>query len=92
MIIIANIFNHDGEKYRHFLETAESVALIEQESVSVISFNDLHDRVVVIDAYNVLHQFLAGIRQRDGTLLKNSRGEITSHLSGLFPCFEERKR
>lgn len=49
-----------------------------------ISFNNLHDRVIVIDAYNVLHQFLASIRQRDGTPLKNSRGEITSHLSGLF--------
>ncbi len=49
-----------------------------------IGFDDLHDRVLVIDAYNVLHQFLASIRQRDGTLLKNSRGEITSHLSGLF--------
>ncbi len=49
-----------------------------------ISFNDLHDRVIVIDAYNVLHQFLASIRQRDGTPLKNQKGEITSHLSGLF--------
>jgi len=49
-----------------------------------ISFNDLHDRVIVIDAYNVLHQFLASIRQRDGTPLKNSKGEVTSHLSGLF--------
>ena len=49
-----------------------------------ISFTDLHDRVIIIDAYNVLHQFLASIRQRDGTLLKNSRGEITSHLTGLF--------
>ena len=49
-----------------------------------ISFEDLRDRVVVIDAYNVLHQFLASIRQRDGTPLKNSKGEITSHISGLF--------
>jgi len=49
-----------------------------------ISFNDLHDRVIVIDAHNVLHQFLASIRQRDGTPLKNSKGEITSHLTGLF--------
>ena len=49
-----------------------------------ISFNNLHDRIIVIDAYNVLHQFLASIRQRDGTLLKNCRGEVTSHLSGLF--------
>ena len=49
-----------------------------------ISFNDLHDRVIVIDAYNVLHQFLSIIRQRDGTPLKDSKGQITSHLSGLF--------
>jgi flap endonuclease-1 len=49
-----------------------------------ITFKDLHDRIIVIDAYNVLHQFLASIRQRDGTPLKNSKGEITSHLSGLF--------
>lgn len=49
-----------------------------------ISFDDLHDCIIVIDAYNVLHQFIASIRQRDGTLLKNSKGEVTSHLSGLF--------
>ena len=49
-----------------------------------ISFNDLHDRVVVIDAHNVLHQFLAIIRGRDGTPLKDSKGRVTSHLSGLL--------
>ena len=49
-----------------------------------ISFNDLHDRVIVIDAHNVLHQFLSSIRQRDGTPLKDSKGQITSHLSGIF--------
>jgi len=56
-------------------------SLFKQEK---ITFSDLRDRVIVIDAYNVLHQFLASIRQRDGTLLKNSKGEITSHVSGLF--------
>ncbi len=49
-----------------------------------ISFKDLHDRVIVIDAYNVIHQFLSSIRQRDGTPLKNAKGEITSHLTGLL--------
>ncbi|UCD12986.1 MAG: flap endonuclease-1 [Thermoplasmatales archaeon] len=49
-----------------------------------ISFNDLQNRVIVIDAHNVLHQFLSIIRQRDGTPLKDSKGQITSHLSGLF--------
>ncbi|BCU68274.1 flap endonuclease-1 [Sulfolobales archaeon HS-7] len=32
----------------------------------------------------MLYQFLAAIRQPDGTPLKNLRGEITSHLSGVF--------
>ncbi len=49
-----------------------------------IAFKDLHDRIIAIDAYNVLHQFLATIRQRDGTALKNAEGKITSHISGLF--------
>ena len=49
-----------------------------------ISFKDLHDRIIVIDAYNVIHQFLSSIRQRDGTPLKNAKGEITSHLIGLL--------
>lgn len=49
-----------------------------------ISLNDLKDSVIVIDAYNVLHQFLASIRQRDGTPLKDHKGKITSHLSGLL--------
>ncbi|UCF50405.1 MAG: flap endonuclease-1 [Thermoplasmatales archaeon] len=55
--------------------------LFEQEK---ISFKDLHDRIIVIDAYNVIHQFLSIIRQRDGTPLKNSKGEITSHLTGIL--------
>jgi len=49
-----------------------------------ITFDDLQGRIIVIDAYNVIHQFLASIRQRDGTPLKDSRGEITSHLTGIF--------
>ncbi|MEN6379115.1 MAG: flap endonuclease-1 [Methanofastidiosum sp.] len=49
-----------------------------------IDFSDLSGKSVAIDAYNALYQFLAIIRQRDGTPLKNSKGEVTSHLSGLF--------
>jgi flap endonuclease-1 len=48
------------------------------------AFEDFKGRVIAIDAYNVLHQFLAIIRQRDGTPLKDAQGRITSHLSGLF--------
>lgn len=55
--------------------------LIETEN---IEFADLNDEEVAIDAMNTLYQFLSIIRQRDGTPLKDSSGEITSHLSGLF--------
>ncbi len=49
-----------------------------------ITFQDLNNQVIAIDAHNVLHQFLSSIRQRDGTPLKDAQGRITSHLSGLF--------
>ncbi len=49
-----------------------------------ISFHDLKGKVVAIDAYNTIHQFLSIIRQRDGTPLKDAQGRITSHLSGLL--------
>jgi flap endonuclease-1 len=48
------------------------------------AFDDFKNRVIAIDAYNVLHQFLSSIRQRDGTPLKDAQGRITSHLSGLL--------
>lgn len=44
----------------------------------------LRGKVIAIDALNSLYQFLSIIRQRDGELLRDSRGRITSHLSGLF--------
>lgn len=48
------------------------------------SLEQLRGRVVAVDALNFLYQFLAIIRQRDGELLRDSKGRITSHLSGLF--------
>ncbi|MFB6203543.1 MAG: flap endonuclease-1 [Candidatus Nanohaloarchaea archaeon] len=49
-----------------------------------IGWEDLHDEEIAIDAMNVMYQFLSIIRQRDGTPLKDSSGQVTSHLSGLF--------
>src|SRR3989442_12748059 len=37
-----------------------------------------------IDAFNSLYQFLAIIRQPDGTPLMDRQGRVTSHLSGLI--------
>ncbi len=49
-----------------------------------ISFEDLEDKVIAVDAYNIIYQFLSSIRQRDGTPLKDSEGRVTSHLSGIL--------
>lgn len=49
-----------------------------------ITLESLAGKKVAIDAYNVLYQFLASIRQPDGTPLMDFSGNITSHLSGLL--------
>jgi flap endonuclease-1 len=49
-----------------------------------LEFQDLKGKVIAIDALNSLYQFLSIIRQPDGTPLMDSRGRITSHLSGLL--------
>jgi len=49
-----------------------------------ISLQELSGRTIAIDAMNTLYQFLAIIRQPDGTSLMDRRGNITSHLSGVF--------
>lgn len=49
-----------------------------------IELSELRGKVIAIDAHNTLYQFLSIIRQRDGTPLIDSHGEITSHLSGFL--------
>ncbi len=49
-----------------------------------ISFAELNGKIVVVDAFNAIYQFTSTIRQYDGTPLQDSKGRITSHLSGLF--------
>ncbi|RLE46145.1 flap endonuclease-1 [Candidatus Woesearchaeota archaeon] len=60
------------------------VAIVDLLKTRELNFNDLKNKVVAIDAFNVLYQFLTTIRQADGTLLKDSNGNITSHIVGLF--------
>jgi flap endonuclease-1 len=50
-----------------------------------IELSSLSGKKIAIDAYNMLYQFLSIIRDRmTGEALKDSKGRITSHLSGLF--------
>jgi flap endonuclease-1 len=51
---------------------------------TTVKLEDLSGKSIAIDAYNALYQFLAIIRQPDGTPLKDGRGIVTSHLSGLL--------
>ncbi len=49
-----------------------------------IEIKDLKGKIVCVDAYNMLYQFLSTIRQIDGTPLMDNKKRITSHLSGIF--------
>ena len=55
--------------------------IVEPESINI---KDLEGRVVSIDAFNTLYQFLSTIRQHDGRPLTDENGNITSHLSGIL--------
>jgi flap endonuclease-1 len=47
------------------------------------TLEDFAGKVLAVDAFNTLYQFLAIIRQPDGTPLMDRQGRVTSHLSGL---------
>src|SRR3989344_7157712 len=49
-----------------------------------ISIKELTGKKLVVDGHNMLYQFLSTIRGRDGGLLTDSQGNVTSHLVGLF--------
>jgi len=56
-------------------------ALLDKETLDLKS---LAGRRIAIDAFNTIYQFLSIIRQPDGTMLMDSKGRVTSHLSGLL--------
>ena len=58
--------------------------LIPPEALEEVELRALRGRIVALDAYNMLYQFLTAIRQPDGTPLMDRQGRVTSHLSGLF--------
>ncbi|WP_409200026.1 flap endonuclease-1 [Methanobrevibacter sp. DSM 116169] len=61
-----------GVKFKDIIETEK------------INFKDLDSRIIAIDAFNIIYQFLSGIRQQNGQPLMDSDGNVTSHLSGLL--------
>lgn len=49
-----------------------------------LEISELKGKIVCVDAFNILYQFLSTIRQYDGTPLMDDKKRVTSHLSGLF--------
>lgn len=49
-----------------------------------IALEDLSGKILAVDGYNMLYQFLTTIRGPDGAPLSDSHGNVTSHLTGLF--------
>ena len=49
-----------------------------------VSFSELKGKIVAVDAFNAIYQFLSSIRQPAGIPLMDNKRRVTSHLSGLF--------
>ena len=60
------------------------VALTELLLIKEIDLEFLKNKTLIVDAPMWLYQFLSSIRQRDGSLLTDSKGNVTSHLMGLM--------
>lgn len=56
-------------------------SLIEGKEVNIDYFKG---KIIAVDAMNMLYQFVTTIRGNDGTPLKDSKGNVTSHLTGLL--------
>jgi flap endonuclease-1 len=55
--------------------------LLIREKTQLEAFSN---KIVAIDAYNAIYQFLAIIRGPEGLHLTDSHGKVTSHITGLF--------
>lgn len=59
-------------------------ALIQGKPVEV---KDFSGKVIAVDAFNTLYQFMNVIKGKDGDYLRDSTGRVTSHYSGIFYRF-----
>ena len=60
------------------------VALTELLLIKEIDLDFLRSKTLIVDAPMWLYQFLSSIRQRDGSLLTDSKRNVPSHLMGLM--------
>jgi len=50
----------------------------------IISLDELSGKAIALDTYNMIYQFLASIRLRDGRPLTDDNENVVSHLMGLL--------
>lgn len=67
-----------------FLHNIMGLQISELIPKKQISFKDLENKTIAIDASQMLYQFLSSIRQQDGTPLMDKNANITSHLQGVI--------
>jgi flap endonuclease-1 len=60
------------------------VAITELLEGKTLEIKEITGKRIAIDAFNTIYQFLTVLRGPDGEPLKNSKGQITSHLKGLL--------
>ena len=60
------------------------IKLRDLSSPKKIKINDLTGKVIAIDGFNTIYQFITTIRGQSGEPLTDNKGRITSHLTGLF--------
>ena len=59
-------------------------SIIDNNLKERIDLESLKNKRLGFDAFNTIYQFITTIRSIDGTPLTNQKGEITSHLNGIF--------
>lgn len=62
-------------------------ALFDESSIDIRiekKISDFKDKYLALDAFNVLFQFLASIRDQTGQSMSDGEGRITSHLIGVL--------
>ncbi|MFT7615372.1 MAG: flap endonuclease-1 [Candidatus Woesearchaeota archaeon] len=60
------------------------VSLTQFVSGRPLKLEELKGKIIVIDTFNFLYQFLSSLRGPDGNLLTTTDGRVTSHLVGLL--------
>ena len=60
------------------------VAITELLVRKEIEIDSLAGKILTVDAPLWMYQFLSSIRQQDGNLLTDSKGNVTSHLVGIL--------